>query len=476
MNEIPITGPELGELIKKGFKPQTLKDLLNFGLEMQERLLDIETEEKLSVMSELAERWKNALDMGELDDLVSLLSRKTGYCEKMIRMDLEYVSTVLDPDAISISLEQSLPGGIESLDAFVEVESGEMYRCMPAGPVLIIGSGNSVLPVVISGVLSLMTNNFTLIRPSKTNLEAVFSLFRMLREMASEETPIAETAREISNASFIFYDEIDGEILECMLKKCDLGVVNFWGDESALSEIEKALSANPHYPRYCFLAPMTGYAIVHQGADLKEAAHALAEALVYYDQQLSSSPTEACFIGNFESAKEFAEEVRKALEGLTSEFPIKKTDYEEKLIMRVRNKLRMSGSYVLVPSDGGPDWTLVVSDGKSNLERIFPSVKEFTLKMRRRFIEIIVTESESDVVERLRILQQREPFEGIIGVQSVGLSVPDAVFETLTPMLAVIGVHRIIPLKDMHLRSPIEPFDGKHMASEFVNIIYVRKE
>jgi hypothetical protein len=144
--------------------------------------------------------------------------------------------------------------------------------------------------------------------------------------------------------------------------------------------------------------------------------------------------------------------------------------------MRARNKLRMSGSHVLVPANGGPDWTVVVSDGKSNLDRIFPSVKEFTLNMRRRFIEIIVTDSESDVVERLRVLQQREPFKGIIGVQSVGLAVPDAVFETLTPMLAVIGVHRIIPLKDMHLRSPIEPFDGKHMASEFVNILYVRKE
>ncbi len=471
-----LTGPDTDEIVKEGISIQALENLLDRGLEMQERLLGIETDEKLSVMSELAEKWRLALDMGELGDIIALLSRKTGYCDKMIRMDLEYISTVLDPDVISISLEQSLPGGIESLDAFVEIESGEMYKCMPAGPVLIVGSGNSVLPTIISGILSLMTNNFTLVRPSEVNSEAVFALFRMLKETAMEETPIAEIARELNNATFIFWAENNDEMLQYLLKRGRIGVVNFWGDEQIISKIGRAVSTNPNHPRLCLLAPMTGYAVIHHGIDLREAARALAEAMVYYDQQLCSSPTEASFIGSFESAKEFAEQVGRALNDLTSEFPAKKSEHEAKLIQKARNKLRMSGSYVLVPPDSGPEWTLAVSEGQSNLDRIFPSIKEFGLNVRRRFIEIIAVESESNVVERLRILKEKEPFKGIMGIQSVGLAVPDTVFEVLTPKLAEAGVHRIIPIKDMHLRSPIEPFDGKHMAREFVNILYVRRE
>lgn len=38
------------------------------------------------------------------------------------------------------------------------------------------------------------------------------------------------------------------------------------------------------------------------------------------------------------------------------------------------------------------------------------------------------------------------------------------------------GVYRIVPLKDMHLRSPVEPFDGRQLARDFVDIVYVRKE
>ncbi|RLG54641.1 MAG: hypothetical protein DRO00_00595 [Thermoproteota archaeon] len=476
LSEDLLAGPNMDKVIKGRLEPQLLKELLDLGVEIQERLTEIDTDSKLSVMSELAERWRHALDAGELDYLINILSKKTGYCEKMIKMDLDYVITVLDPDSISISLEQSLPGGIESLDAFIEIESGEMYKCMPAGPVLILGSGNSVIPCFISGILSLMTNNFTLIRPSSANSEAVFALFKMLKEMALEETPIAEIARELSNASLIFCASDESETLKYLLEEAPLGVVNFWGDKITISKITKAISMNSHHPRCCFLAPMTGYAVIHHGVNLEEAAHALAEAIVYYDQQLCSSPTEASFIGGFDAAKEFADELGRALEELTKDFPIEKSEYEANLVQRARNKLRMSGSYVIVPLDGGPAWTVAVSNRQSNLDRVFPSIKEFKLEVRRRFIEIIAVESERDVIERLKSLKEKEPFSSIMGIQSVGLAVPDTVFEVITPILTEAGVHRIVPIRDMHLRSPIEPFDGKHMAREFINILYVRKE
>lgn len=38
------------------------------------------------------------------------------------------------------------------------------------------------------------------------------------------------------------------------------------------------------------------------------------------------------------------------------------------------------------------------------------------------------------------------------------------------------GAYRIVPLKEMHLRSPVEPFDGRHLARDFVDIIYIRQQ
>jgi len=471
-----LAGPELEKVIGKRLTKETMKKAIDFGLEMQKKLAEMETEEKLGVMEELGRRWSSSLDAGELDELVGKLSSKTGYCEKIVLMDLEFVSTLLDPEVISLSLEHSLPEGLESLDAFVEVRKGELYRCIPAGPVFVIGSGNSVLPVMISGIFSLMTNNFTIIRPSSSNKEAVFQIFSILRRIGEEETPIGMIAREISNSSLVFYEEPEGKVLEFLLKESEVGVVNFWGADPALSEVVRSVSSNPNHPRLSLLGPLTGYAIVHRGADLEEAARSLAEAMVYYDQQLCSSPTEACFIGDFKQAKEFAEKVGRELEALTSEFPIRKSEYEIYLTQSTRNILRMRGSYLVVPKDRGPEWTIAVTEGKSNLDAAFARLPDFTLPARRRFIELIVVSSEPEAVERVKMQKEREPFKGIMGIQTVGLAAPRAAFDSIASSLAECGVYRVVPLKDMHLRSPIEPFDGRHLVRDFVNILYVRRE
>jgi hypothetical protein len=36
-------------------------------------------------------------------------------------------------------------------------------------------------------------------------------------------------------------------------------------------------------------------------------------------------------------------------------------------------------------------------------------------------------------------------------------------------------VYGIAPLKDMHLRSPSEPFDERQLARDFIDTLYVRK-
>jgi hypothetical protein len=89
---------------------------------------------------------------------------------------------------------------------------------------------------------------------------------------------------------------------------------------------------------------------------------------------------------------------------------------------------------------------------------------------------IIAVKNESDALEKVRGLPDRVPFRGVLRVQTVGIATTRERFEALGLVLCRSGAYRIVPLKDMHLRSPVEPFDGRHLARDFVDIIYIRQQ
>jgi len=61
-------------------------------------------------------------------------------------------------------------------------------------------------------------------------------------------------------------------------------------------------------------------------------------------------------------------------------------------------------------------------------------------------------------------------------LQTIGLAATRERFEALASLLYHSKAYRIVPLKEMHLRSPVEPFDGRHVARDFVDMIYIRLE
>jgi hypothetical protein len=470
------TGPQIRALVGKDLTIDSVQKALAFGIDDQEKSIGDDAGRRLLVLDDLGRRWRQFLDSGQSEALIERLSSESGYCDRMVRMDLEFISALLNAQAIQQALSSSLPGGLQSLGGFVKVGDEELYRCRPAGPVLTIGSGNSVLPVLISATTALATGNFTLVRPSASNREAIFQVFSMLEKIGDEETPLGSAARRMSNSCIVFYEQAGGDLLRFLMEKARIGVVNFWGADPALSEVSKSVSLNMNHPRLSLLGPLAGYAVVDRDADFEEAATSLAEAIIYYDQQLCSSPTEACFIGDLEQAKQFAGNVGKKLEEMTPEFPIVKPEYEIHLLQSARNLLKANGSELSLPSDWGPEWTLAVSEEKSNLDATVNSLPDFLLHARRRFLEIVAVKDGSDVLEKIRGLPDRAPFRGVLRVQTVGLAATRERFEALASLLCRSGAYRIIPLKEMHLRSPVEPFDGRHLARDFVDIIYIRHQ
>jgi hypothetical protein len=468
-------GPQIRALVDNDLTVDSVQRALAFGIENQEKNIGEDAGPRLLVLDDLGRRWRRFLDSSQSEALIEKLSSQTGYCDRMVRMDLEFVSTLLNAPTIRKALNSSLPGGFQSLGSSVKVGNEELYRCKPAGPVLTIGSGNSVLPVLISATTALATGNFTLVRPSASNREAVFQILSMLERIGDEETPLAPAARRMNASCIVFYEEAGGSLLRFLMEKARIGVVNFWGAEPALSEVCESSSSNMYHPRLSLLGPLAGYAVVDKDADLEEAATSLAEGMIYYDQQLCSSPTEACFIGDLKEAKHFAENVGGKLEQMTIQFPIMKPEYEIHLLQSARNLLKAKGAELILPSDGGPEWTLAVSEDESNLDATVNGIPKFLLHARRRFLEIITVKNQSDVLEKIQGLPGRAPFRGVMRVQTVGLAATRERFEALTSLLYRSGAYRIIPLKEMHLRSPVEPFDGRHLARDFVDIIYIRQ-
>ena len=96
--------------------------------------------------------------------------------------------------------------------------------------------------------------------------------------------------------------------------------------------------------------------------------------------------------------------------------------------------------------------------------------------MRRRFLEIVVVDSVEEALEHIKRIPGSPAFKGIDGVQTVGYSISTEEKEKVFEKLASLGIYRIVPLSEMFMRSPIEPYDGVTLLSAFTRIVYRRDE
>jgi acyl-CoA reductase-like NAD-dependent aldehyde dehydrogenase len=161
-----------------------LDELLVDGREVQSELCKIPLEERLDVLHELGEMWKARALAGELREVRSQLLASTGYSEANIDLELSLVPHALDRAALAENLDLSLLGGRGSAEGFVPLGGRGEVRSLPVGPVLILTSGNSLVPAVIPTAISLALGNCTVVKPSIANYDALVQVFEPLRTMA----------------------------------------------------------------------------------------------------------------------------------------------------------------------------------------------------------------------------------------------------------------------------------------------------
>ncbi|MEM2930233.1 MAG: acyl-CoA reductase [Thermoproteota archaeon] len=447
---------------------ESLREIISRSSVVQGRLSSLGVQERLGVIGEMGKMWREKLNDGRLEDLKKILARTTGYSEKLIEMEFSLIPMVLNKENIGENLECSPARKIQIFERFVEIKNGESFRIAPAGPVLIISSGNSLLPAIIPSTISLATGNLTIVKPSLSNYLGVVEVFGTLWEIASN----SERAKTMRDALIISYFTHDSSSLRHLLGEAELGVVNFWGGEPARTSVMRMISENSHHPKIVINGPLTGCALIDEKSADEKTAEGLARNMILYDQQLCSSPTSGVFIGSWQNALSFTRIVERFLDEIGSEFESDFDDTSLFLTQSARRIFQLKGSHVLSSKNPKNFWTLVLSRGKSLLDEVVNSLPAFNIYTRRRFLEMVVVESVDEALKHISKIPGSTAFKGVDGVQTIGCSMNgnEEIFEKLVSL----GVYRVVPLGDMFMRSPIEPYDGVSLFSAFTKIVYRR--
>lgn len=445
-------------------KFEALQPLLANAAELQQAIANLPLKERLEAIRLLGEAWQENLERGRLEALKRELHEATGYSPQLLELEMEFVTEVLNPENIIKLLDHTLIGGSRSLEEPVEVSKGEYLRNLPAGPALIIGSGNSLIPPLIPTTISLVIGNFTILRPSIANFKAVREVYRPLQDLHGDNP--------LRQALAVSYFAHESRNLKALLEKAPLGIINYWGGEPGRTAVSRLLLSNPHRPRLIVNGPMTGFAIIDSANATTETAEKLALETVLYDQQLCSSPTQAAFVGSKSEAIDFAEKLAASLDKTGRQHPLKLESLPYPLFI-MRRSLELAGAKVYGSTDPSNPWTVVLSEGQSTLQKL-PANTIIPFYARKRFLEIIVVPTIKEALDLVVALPRNPAYAGVDRVQTLSLAVTGENLKQILSNIHRIGVYRAVPLGESYLRTPSEPYDGVSLPQAFSYTAYIR--
>jgi hypothetical protein len=212
---------------------------------IQETLVSIPVIDRIAVLNELGATLAEELKGRKFQELVVGLAVSTGYSERLIEGELAFIPSILSSESLVNCLKGSLIGAPSSLNDFTEISDSESIWHLPAGPSLIVSSGNSIIPTIFPTAISLVTGNATLLKPSLSNYAGVVEIFRIL-----DRLPQSSARDALREGLAISYYPHDSSVLKFALGQARMGVINFWGGGSARAAIKKLVGDNPHHPRF----------------------------------------------------------------------------------------------------------------------------------------------------------------------------------------------------------------------------------
>lgn len=437
-------------------------------------LMTIKTSQKLAAFDAGSCFWGS--DQGkQVQKTITKTMIEKGYSPLSAQRELALLSDLFSYRTLEkmVSNSAALPGGSRWLDGHTtEISPGVFVTGFPIGPFLVIGSGNTLLPAMISAVQGLLANCPVTIRGSKVNHAIIQSIFQHLAQV--EHTVLSSLLAKVHFLPLDYRDDSEAQALYRILRNGPFDAIILWGGEKALADLIPHFAVNPRHPLIIPMESLTGVVVITQ-AYLETATHnkemaarQLACSMMAMGQQLCSSPTQGYFVGEWDAALDFAKAVSVELEALSSQENRQLGEISAILLDRARNQLEAAGSKVFIPLNGSAAWTLVLSRQSNSKKN---SLCRIPIHKRAGVLEIIVMDQMKDVPALIAGLPKAQSHRSIKKVQTVlRLTSLDEARDLMTE-LRKVGVYRIVPPAYTILRHPCEPLDGRHIIGQLTRQI-----
>lgn len=202
----------------------------------------------------------------------ALMPRVTGFSPEMVRRTLDIIPQLLERKALRLRLRAEL-GGEDALD---------LGKAQPLGAVLHVAAGNIFLGCIDSLVMSLLTNNVTILRQSSA--DPVFPL------LFAQSLCHADKERDLVSSLAIVSWESGRREIEDIFKRRLQGIV-VWGGEKAVQAYSEGLGAGC---KLIAFGPKISFGVVSRLGlaqnGVREAARRAAHDIAWWDQAACASP------------------------------------------------------------------------------------------------------------------------------------------------------------------------------------------
>ena len=403
--------------------------------------------------------WQNLVTDFKNDLLIS------GYPKYAADLELELLSDLFNQHTINSIFSNPSNSFHKSMKTGNFKDETEFYKNFritrsSKGLILVVGSSNTILPIILAIILSYLCGNITVVQLSSLHREIIPNFFSKLPYL--KKNCIYFTNLNQADAS-------DREYLSKLVSEVKWDIINVWGGEDA-NDFYYAHSRNNKYrPKVLNMEPLTGIVLIQANHIKKNSdtlAKELAQAISTMGQQLCSSPTEGYIIG--ELVEPLREEFfTKLIDQLDETYEFHSSS-EANLIKldRVLSKATDSGARVYTSEKYGNLISIINSDKQSFFLKTSPELS-LSIHDRNNFLELINTKSFETAYATASQLSGKVTHEDIKKVQTVLVFGDKDFWKDSITLARIVGAYRVIDLNYVLKRHPLEPLDGIHLVEEF---------
>ena len=395
-----------------------------------------------------------------------------GFPEISSKTELDLLIEIFSPETLnqiffnpSIGFNNSNYSG--KFKQTIKISENYGYVIAPKGLVLIVGSSNTILPVITSIILSYICGNVSVCQLSKLN-KAIIKKF--VDGIPSDCT------------NYVHYTNLDHNIpsdesiLKELLTQVPWNVINVWGGEEANNFYFKNVAKNLNRPKIINMEPLTGIVIIQRSYlknNLNEVSKELAISISEMGQQLCSSPTEG-FIVNDINDNQIDDIFFNKLVNYLEENYIEFTDFEASYFKldRMLTYAQDKNSKVYNSKKYGNKISIIESDSNSVFSDLDDN-NHLSIHNRRNFLELINTSNFESLFNLINKINSKSTHREIKKIQTI-LVFGNKEFNTEVLKLAKnTGAYRVIDANYTFKRHPLEALDGIHLVNEFTYQISV---